>query len=48
MNTAVDVFINGLVGVFTGITALYVMMKILAATAGRPPVTSPPPARKAD
>lgn len=48
MNTAFDVFINGIAGVFTGIAVLYVMMKILAVTAGRQAVTGPPPARKAE
>ena len=37
MNTASSVFINGIAGVFTGIAVLYIMMKILAITAGRPP-----------
>jgi low affinity Fe/Cu permease len=41
MNTAFDVFINGIAGVFTGIAVLYVMMKILAITAGRPPSVPP-------
>ncbi len=36
MSTAYDVFVNGIAGVFTGIAVLYVMMKILAVTVGRP------------
>ena len=48
MNTASSVFINGIVGVFAGIAVLYVMMKILSVTAGRPASGSAPPTPKTD
>ena len=48
MDTAFSVFINGIAGVFTGIAVLYVMMKILSFTAGRPTSGSAPPTPKTD
>ena len=48
MNTAFDVFINGIAGVFTGIAVLYVMMKMLFLVAGRPTSGSAPPAHKTE
>ena len=42
MTTAIDIFVNGIVGVFTGIAVLYLLMRILAATAGRPARESAP------
>ena len=40
MDAAFSIFVNGFVGVFTGIALLYLMMKVLSAVAGRPPVDS--------
>ena len=48
MDTASSVFLNGIVGVFTGIAVLYVMMKILSVTAGRSASGSAPPTPKTD
>ena len=48
MDTAFSVVINGIGGVCTGMAVLYVMMKILAVTAGRPAAVSAPPASKTD
>lgn len=45
MDTASSIFINGITGVFAGIAVLYLAMKLLAVTAGRP---TPPPAPKTD
>ena len=42
MTTATDIFVNGVIGVFTGIAVLYLLMRILAATAGRPARESSP------
>ena len=36
MITATDIFVNGVVGVFTGIAVLYLLMRVLAAVLGRP------------
>ena len=36
MTTATDIFVNGVIGVFTGIAVLYVLMRVLAALLGRP------------
>lgn len=36
MTTATDIFVNGVVGVFTGIAVLYLLMRLLAAVLGRP------------
>ena len=36
MTTATDIFVNGIIGVFTGIGVLYVLMRVLAAVLGRP------------
>ena len=36
MITATDIFVNGVVGVFTGIAVLYLLMRLLAAALGRP------------
>ena len=35
MTTATDIFVNGVVGVFTGIAVLYFLMRLLAAALGR-------------
>ncbi len=35
MTTATDIFVNGVIGVFTGIAVLYVLMRVLAAFLGR-------------
>ncbi len=35
MITATDIFINGIIGVFTGIAVLYLLMRVLAAAIGR-------------
>jgi len=32
-----EVFINGMLGVFAGMAVLYLAIKILAVTAGKPP-----------
>ena len=48
MDTASSVFLNGIGGVFTGIAVLYVMMKVLSATAGRPASPAQAPATKID
>ena len=48
MDTASSVFISGIAGVFTGIAVLYVTMKILSVTAGRPAAGSAPPTPKID
>ena len=42
-----SVFINGIAGVFTGIAVLYVMMKILSVTVGRPASAGSPSAPQA-
>ena len=42
MTTATDIFVNGVIGVFVGIAVLYVLMRILAVTAGRPARESSP------
>ncbi|MDP6579141.1 MAG: hypothetical protein QF681_00675 [Vicinamibacterales bacterium] len=46
MESVFSVFINGISGVFTGIAVLYVMMKVLSLTAGRPASASSPAASK--
>ena len=48
MHTASGVFINGIVGVFTGIAVLYIMMKMLSYVAGRPAQGHAPPTPKTD
>ena len=35
LTTATDIFVNGVVGVFTGIAVLYLLMRLLAAALGR-------------
>ncbi len=35
MQAAVEVFINGIAGVFAGITVLYIAIRLNALTAGR-------------
>ena len=42
MITATDIFINGVIGVFAGISVLYLLMRILAAALGRPARESAP------
>lgn len=42
MTTATDIFVNGVIGVFTGIAVLYVLMRVLAAVLGRPAPESTP------
>ena len=42
MTTATDIFVNGVIGVFTGIAVLYVLMRVLAAVLGRPAPESVP------
>ena len=42
MTTATDIFVNGIVGVFTGITVLYLLMRVLAAVLGRSAPESAP------
>ena len=46
--TATDIFINGIIGVFTGITVLYLLMRILAAAVGRPARESAPADRASE
>ena len=41
MITVSDIFLNGVAGVFTGIALLYLMMKLLAVTLGRPAADPP-------
>lgn len=41
MNTASGIFVSGLVGVFTGIALLYLLMKGLSAVAGSRPDPAP-------
>ena len=36
VTTATDIFVNGVLGVFSGIAVLYVLMRVLAAVLGRP------------
>ena len=48
MVTATDIFINGIIGVFTGITVLYLLMRILAAAVGRPACESAPADRASE
>ncbi len=36
VTTATDIFVNGVIGVFTGIAVLYLLMRVLAAVLGRP------------
>jgi Na+-transporting methylmalonyl-CoA/oxaloacetate decarboxylase gamma subunit len=42
VTTATDIFVNGVIGVFTGIAVLYVLMRVLAAVLGRPAPESAP------
>ena len=35
METAIDVFINGIVGVFSGMTVVYITMRLITLLAGR-------------
>ena len=42
VTTATDIFVNGAIGVFTGIAVLYVLMRVLAAALGRPAPESAP------
>ena len=42
MTTATDSFVNGVIGVVTGIAVLYVLMRVLAAVLGRPAPESAP------
>ena len=42
MTTASDIFVNGVIGVFTGIAVLYVLMRVLAAVLDRPAPESAP------
>ena len=42
MITATDIFVNGVIGVFTGIAVLYLLMRVLAAFLGRPAPESAP------
>jgi len=42
VTTATDIFVNGVIGVFTGIAVLYVLMRVLAALLGRPTPESAP------
>ena len=37
MDLSLAVFINGMIGVFSGMAVLYLAIKIIAVTAGKPP-----------
>jgi len=42
VTTATDIFVNGVIGVFTGIAVLYALMRVLAAVLDRPAPESAP------
>ena len=37
MEQSLEIFFNGILGVFAGMAILYLAIKIIAATAGKPP-----------